>query len=103
AGDQAAGLPALEGAATEGEDPRLLLQQVADDGLLGAPEPDLALLGEDLGDGHAGALLDGLVGVDEPAVQARRHAATDRRLAGPHVAGENEPAHAGGYCPISAR
>jgi hypothetical protein len=75
--------------AAGGDNDALAVDQVGDQRRLPAPEARFALAREDFGDGHAGGLLDFLIGVDEVVAKGLgRHAAEGGFAAGHEAAQE---------------
>ena len=93
-----------DGATTEGEHRRVGSgEQLADCRGLGAPELRLALGREELGDRHAGALLDRLVDVEEPSPEPGRNFASERGLARAHESHEGQMSVEGRGCQVAGR
>ena len=65
-------------------------QQPGDDAALAVAELGLAADGEDVRDGHAGGILDLVVGVEEGQPQRLGQPAADRALAGAHQPDEHD-------------
>ena len=80
------------GAAASGDHPRPFRQQPGHDPALAVAEIGLAVLGEDVGDRHAGRPLDLGIGVDELEPETARQAAPRRGLAAAHQADEDDRA-----------
>ena len=81
-----------EGAAAGGDDARTLAEQARHDPALAGAEIGLAVLLEDLRDGHAGRPFDLRVGIDELEAETAREASPRRGLAAAHKTDEHDGA-----------
>ena len=94
--DAGPGLLVEIGAAARSDHPRPLRQQSSHHPALAVAERGLAVLGEDVGDGHAGRPLDLGVGIDELEPETTGETAPRRGLAATHQADEDDRAFAQG-------
>ena len=88
--DQLAGVRVHDGAAAGRQHLRAVVQQPGDHARLAGAEIGLAVLFENLRNGHAGGAFDLAIGVDERDPEPAGKPAADRRLAGAHHADEHD-------------